>query len=58
MNGDLEKLLYGNHIIKEENGCLQLGKCENKEQEMVKAKIAKALGKTLGIPFKEQFTFS
>lgn len=58
MNGDLEKLLYGNHIIKEENGCLHLGKCENKEQEILKARIAKALGKALGIPFQEHFTYS
>ena len=58
MNGDLEKLLYGNHIIKEENGCLQLGTCENKEQEILKARIAKALGKVLGIPLQEQFAYT
>ena len=52
MNGDLEKLLYGNHIIKEINGCLQIEISENKGQEILKTKIAKALSKILEIPFK------
>ena len=52
MNGDLEKLLYGNHRICEINGCLHVEPCENKEQEILKVNIAEALSKLLRIPLK------
>lgn len=54
MNGDLEKLLYGNHIIREINGCLQVEISENNKQGMLKLKIAEALSKLLAIPLKSK----
>lgn len=50
MNGDLEKLLFGNHVIEEINGCLQIEIYENNEQAKLKTIIAEALGKMLAIP--------
>jgi len=50
MNGELEKILYGNHIIKEINGCLQLETSENVQQESLKQIIATELGKLLRLP--------
>jgi hypothetical protein len=52
MNGDLEKLLYGNHIIREMNGHLQLELTENNKQELLKLRVAEALGKFLRIPLQ------
>jgi hypothetical protein len=48
MNGELEKLLYGNHIIKEINGILQ-AECLsiNKKVAALKQCITKALQKYL-----------
>lgn len=54
MNGDLEKLLLGNNIIKEVNGCLHLEISENNMQERLKMEIAKALSKILGVPLTER----
>ncbi len=50
MNGELEKLLYGNHFIKEINGRLQVEVTENSTLDSLKASIAHALGKLLGLP--------
>ena len=50
MNGDLERLLYGNHIIREINGCLQIEVSEKNLQELLKLKIAEALSQLLDIP--------
>jgi hypothetical protein len=50
MNGDLEKILFGNQIIKEVNGCLQIEVSENNEQVKLKTIIAEALSKLLAIP--------
>lgn len=55
MNGQLENLLHGNHIIKEINGSLQLEISENKEQNIIKERIAKALGQLLGLPINKIF---
>ena len=52
MNGDLEKLLYGNHRIYEMNGCLNVEACENEDQQILKLNIAEALSKLLRIPLK------
>jgi hypothetical protein len=50
MNGDLEKLLFGNNVIKEINGSLYLDDSENEMQERLKTEIAKSLEKILKIP--------
>ena len=50
MDGDLEKLLYGNHVIREQNGYLQIEIFENSEQERLKVKIAEALSDFLKVP--------
>lgn len=52
MNGELEKLLHGNHIITEINGCLNVEVSDNNKQEMLKAKIAEALSNLIRIPLK------
>ncbi|RYG41681.1 MAG: hypothetical protein EOO01_24620 [Chitinophagaceae bacterium] len=51
MNGDLEKLLYGNHRIYEKNGVLEIEPCANKEQQLLKTRIAEALSQMLRLPF-------
>ena len=53
MNGDIEKQLCNNNIIKEKNGCLQIELSGNKIQNQIKAEIAKALGKLIGKPVRE-----
>ncbi len=53
MNGDIEKQLCNNNIIKEINGCLQIELSGNKLQDHIKTEIAKALGKIIGKPVKE-----
>ena len=50
MDGDLEKLLYGNHVIQEQNGYLQIEILENSEQEKLKITIAEALSNFLKMP--------
>jgi hypothetical protein len=53
MNGELEKLLFGNHIIREKEGCLQVEQTENGEQNNLKEQIAKALGDLMNLPVKK-----
>ena len=43
MNGDLEKMLFGHHIITEENGYLQTGTAPDAETALLKNIIAGAL---------------
>lgn len=43
MDGNLEKLLYGNHIIKEVNGQLEMDLPDDHEQRELKATIAQSL---------------
>lgn len=50
MDADLEKLLYGNHVIKERDGYLQIEVFENSEKEQLKIKIAEALSEFLKVP--------
>ena len=50
MNGELEKLLFGSHIIPEKEGCLQVEITENRPQNKLKEQIAKALGELLNLP--------
>ena len=50
MDGDLEKLLYGNHVIREQSGYLQIEIHENSEQEKLKIIIAEALSDFLKVP--------
>ena len=45
MNGELEKMLYGNHVITEENGVLQLGQVPDTEAGRLKTKIAESIKK-------------
>ncbi|MEO5995554.1 MAG: hypothetical protein ABIN89_02565 [Chitinophagaceae bacterium] len=52
MNGNLEKLLYGNHIIKKVDGYLRIEMAEPTEQEMLKVSIAEALSTFLNIPLE------
>lgn len=48
MNGKLERLLYGNHVIKEINGqVIEDVTAENTEQKRLKVEIAKALNEYL-----------
>jgi hypothetical protein len=47
MNGDLEKILYGNHVITEENGVLQLGIVPDSEAGRLKCKIAESIKKLI-----------
>lgn len=53
MNGDIERQLSNNNIIKEINGSLQIELSGNTIQNQIKREIAKALGKLIGKPVKE-----
>jgi len=51
MNGELEKLLYGNHILKEKDGILQIDDImPSDKQSQLKLAIAKELKKQLASP--------
>lgn len=52
MNGELEKQLFGNHVILEKDGCLLLDNPGGDEQHKLKEQITKALGELLGIPLQ------
>jgi hypothetical protein len=52
MNGTLEKLLYGNHVIREKNGYLQVQTNTNTDQGKLKVKIAEALSNFLHVPLE------
>lgn len=52
MNGDLEKLLFGNHILCEREGVLFLESTGSEVQRLLKEKIAVKLSKLLNIPLK------
>ena len=54
MNGELEKLLFGNHLIAERDGHLQLDVTGNEPQDRLKEEIAKALGELLGLPVQKK----
>jgi hypothetical protein len=48
MNGELEKLLYGNHILISINGEMQIDSSfKDDEQSKLKLQIARALGRYL-----------
>ncbi len=47
MDSNLETLLYGDHLIKEQNGYLQIEIVENSEHESLKLKITEALSEFL-----------
>jgi hypothetical protein len=48
MNGDLERLLYGNHIVSEENGDLNADNLpDTNDQWKLKKQIVEALSKHL-----------
>lgn len=56
MNGDLERLLYGNHIVREENGELNTeGFPEINDQWMLKKQIVQALSKHLQSTYQPGF---
>lgn len=51
MNGELEKMLYGNHILKEKEGVLQIDDIvPSDKQSQLKLAIAKALKTHLASP--------
>lgn len=51
MNGKLEELLFGNHILKEVNGVLQIDQIiPSDKQSQLKLAIARALKKHLASP--------
>jgi hypothetical protein len=54
MNGKLESILYGDHVIKEENGFLLLEDITEDQQGKLKLTIAEALGKFLNIPLHKK----
>ncbi|MBS1563402.1 MAG: hypothetical protein JST39_03390 [Bacteroidetes bacterium] len=43
MNGELEKMLYGHHVLVLENGSLQCGVAPDAETALLKNSIAEAL---------------
>jgi len=43
MNGELEKMLFGHHVITEENGCMHTGTAPDAETALLKNIIAGAL---------------
>lgn len=49
MNGELEKVLYGHHIITEENGSLQAGVIPDAETAHLKNKVMEALDEWLSL---------
>ncbi|TDH24664.1 hypothetical protein EXU57_15115 [Segetibacter sp. 3557_3] len=53
MNGDLEKLLFGNNVLKEINGSLHVESTGNDLQGRLKLEIARSLVKMLHIPLTE-----
>ncbi len=53
MNGDIEKLLCTNNMIREIKGCLHVNFSTNKLQNQIKFEVAKAFGKIIGKPLKE-----
>lgn len=54
MNGDLEKLLYGNHVIKQRDNYLEYELLETNEQGLLKLAIANALSKFLKVPLERK----
>jgi uncharacterized protein YqgQ len=52
MNGELEKLLFGQHIIFEKEGCLQAEITGNEVQNRLKESVATALAGLLGMPLR------
>lgn len=51
MNGKLEKLLFGNHIVKEVNGVLQIDQIIPSDKQLqLKLAVAKALKQHLASP--------
>jgi hypothetical protein len=56
MNGKLEKLLYGNHVIKQRNGCLVVEVTEPTEQGLLKQSIAEALSNFLHVPLEQKMS--
>lgn len=55
MNGELEKLLYGNHVIVESNGQLLLAHAISPETDI--ADLIKAIATALGACLKKGFVF-
>ena len=57
MNGDLEKILLGNNVIKEVNGFLQVEATQqNGLQDCLKLEITKSLAKILKLPINKPIT--
>lgn len=52
MNGELEKVLFGNHVICERDGFLFLETAGNDVQRILKERIAEKLSTFLNIPLK------
>lgn len=50
MNGELEKLLFGHHIITEKDGFLLVEMSGNEQPYKLKEEITNALGDLLGLP--------
>ncbi len=50
MDGSLEKILYGNHVIKEQDGSLLVEDSGYDEQYKLKVKITEALSEYLHVP--------
>jgi hypothetical protein len=54
MNGDLERLLYGNHVIMEKDGCFQSAlPIMNEQIGELKQSIIKALCRRMQLPCEE-----
>ncbi len=54
MNGSLEMLLYGNHVIKQRNDRLEVEAVKITDQELLKIAIAEALSEFLKIPIESK----
>ena len=56
MNGNFEKLLYDNNIIKELNGSLHIEVSNNPEEEL-KIKLAEALSDFFKVPLEKDVKY-
>ena len=52
MNGELEKLLFGNHVLYEKNGFLEVEETGDEKLDRLRLSIAQALGDLLNLPVK------
>ena len=57
INKTLQRLLFGNNIIKEKNGHLNIEVPEDEKKEELKLTIAEALSRLLNMPLEKELSF-